>query len=286
MGLKNLIPKRGVDKNGRQYTRLVRPDGADDNAARVAQLPTVSSIKGNYYDYLQTSESVLQEIPQAKRVNISPEQLDGVFEVMQSFGVNDADTVGFRRYISKREQSGWGHEWSERGSNSRYTQRVGNQGNIIEASLHSINGQFEDYPRYFAGQADIREALGLPRFNPAEVAYLAGRYWDSRILHTLGDIPAEGARGLRKRYIEDISLQPGLADDLVDGLKGNYHDTVGNVRTYVETLGNTEKEDYSEFIELAEQGKKVAAKNRLAKFTYLNAWQKDALTRKLNSPKK
>jgi hypothetical protein len=283
-----LFKKQGVDKNGHQYTRLVRPEG-DTGTVRHGRIPSPTIVSADevdsYRDFIETSESIINNIPKSERINITPEQLDAVFGVMKEFGTQDDDSWGFRNHVAKK--SDHGYEWSERGWGSRFNMDTDREGNIRNVSLYNIGSgnQQAEYPRFAEGQAKLRSALGLPEYNDSEMRYIATRYFDSQILSTLGDIPGDGGRGLRKKYVSDIMDHKELIPDLIEGLKEQPVDVVGNMSGYVETLGTPGK-DYEPFLSKVREGKFVAAQNELSRYREFNDDQKRAINKKIDTLKK
>jgi len=285
-----LQPKQGVDKNGRQYTRLVRPEGSDQQGRRgripSPQIVTEREEGTSYDDYLETSESVLRDIPKNERVNITPEQLDTVFNVMQRFGTMDDDGWGFRRSFASTNDRHF--EWSERGFGSRLTADYGysDDAKIRDVHLYSISDWNEDknYPDFYEGQAEIRAALGIEEYHPSESRYLAGRYWDSHILPTLGDIPRDGALGLRNGYIDQIVQQPHIVKDIVEELKKQPTDEIARLDTYLDVLGKP-AQDKTPFLDRVAEGKVAMAERELGKLDFSRS-QKSAIMRKVKEIKK
>lgn len=285
-----LIPKKGVDKNGRAYTRLVRPEGADDNS-RVKRVPgpviyTEQQVvdEGIGYDErLETSESVLASIPRKYRANITPEQLDSLFNIMVQFGTRDNDTQGFRRYFASTEE--YHHEWSERGYGSRLTHVFDRDGNLRDIHFYSISDYREntEYPRYYRAQAEMRKIFGLPEYNESEIAHLAKKYWEINQFPILGDIPRDGAIFLREQYVRDILSQPHLINDILDELEKNPVEKVGNISTYVNVYGSDRNEkEIDRFNELVEKGD-IKSARYLVDDLGLNRDKRDLVYQKLDA---
>jgi len=285
----NLINKFGIDKNGHPYKRMVRPDGqqgsANDRSDRIPAPSIRTADLGKHT--LQSSEKVLQSIPKKDRGNITPDQLDAVFKIMQRFGTSSEDSYGFRRYFASNDRH---HEWSERGHGARLTHEFDRDGNVRDIHLYSLtNGPDEtDYPRYYRAQAELRKVFGLKDYNDTEISYLAKKYFDSQILPTLGNIPKEGALQLRDQYVRDIENQPEIIHDILDELEKNPRIEVGNLETFVQTFAynrNGDTTNPDKFVALVESGKFNEA-SRMIDSLGLDRDKKQPLIRKLDVLKK
>lgn len=283
----NLQPKQGIDKNGRQYTRMVNVDG-DSATQRINRVPSPQIVtqipEGEHrFDYMETTESILNGIEKSNRVNITPDQLDKVFNIMQRFGTHDDDSYGFRRFIATKENY---HEWSERGFGARLTLNLDRNGNIRDINLYSISDYDSDntYPTFYEGQAEIRSALGIEEYLPYDVKYLAGRYWDAHILPSLGEIPRDGAISLRNNYVQQVSQSPHLVKDIVDELKIQPRDEIANLGTYLNVMGKADQ-DYTAFLNNVDEGKVAMAEREIGKLGF-NRSQSAAIMRKVRDIKK
>jgi hypothetical protein len=276
----SLIPKRGTDKNGNAYTRLVRPDGDAPNS-RQGRIPAPTVSRQEVA--IESSADVIKSVPKSKRTSVTPEQLDGIFNIMKKFGTQDDDSWGLRSFVATKNLH---HEWSERGHNARLVIDTNNDGTIRGINLHGISN-LDDYPEFYKGQAELRKVMGFPEYNKNEVAYIARRFFDSEILPGLGDIPGDGGRFLRNKYVNDIQEQQDLVPDLLDALTENPRDKVGNLIGYMATLGKPEsEEEYDAINQKVKDGKFQAAINDVGRLREFNDDQKRAITDKITQRRK
>jgi len=284
-----LQPKQGVDKNGRQYTRLVRPEGSEQEGRR-GRIPAPQIVMqeevDNRSDFIETSQSILNDIPKANRTNITADQLDTIHSVMQDFGTFDDDSYGMRRYLAKRDRH---HEWSERGAGARLTMDLAfdGSGSVRDVHLYSISDYEEDktYPIFYEGQAKIRTALGLVPYNRHDVKHLAERYWDSHVLPSLAGVPSDGTKFLRKEYVASIAEQPELVPEIVSELKKQPLDKINSLETYLNALGS-DNEDYQPLLEKISEGKVAMAEKELDKLKSFNNSQRKAIKSNIRDTKK
>jgi len=185
----------------------------------------------------ESSAEVLRSIPKANRVKMSAEQLEGVFTVMQDFGVFADDPNGFRAFIAKRDQY---HEYSERGFGSRYYQTLDRDGAVKDVRLYPIDSSYGNRAAYYQGQAKLRKLFNLPEYEASEIADIAQSHWEANILPALGNMPADGAKFLRRQYIQDIVNQPHIVPEVLEEWRQQpeHHipDTDGSAATYIETV--------------------------------------------------
>jgi len=260
-----LRKKQGVDKNGRRYTRLVRSDTEGVTSVVNIPSPTLSVEQAQeegvrLSDLLETTQSVFDNVPQQDRAKITVEQLDALFVVAQKFGVDPADSYGFRRHVLKKDVY---PEWTERGHGTRILVEKRTDGTVYDARMYSINDyqSQEGTASYFRGQMELRETLGLEPLKSNELAYIAGAYWDRNWMHFLDGIPRDDKKKLREEYIADINQRPELIHDLLDELHENPRlkvrgDFVGFVDFAFYKDNQTERGDFVAEFEKALQNKK------------------------------
>jgi hypothetical protein len=188
-----------------------------------------------------SSVEILASIPKNERLKVTPEQMDGVFQVMRILGTQEDDSWGFRRHMASTSNHGW--EWSERGPGVRYNQTVSADGRITDVRIHSISDGDENPARLYLAQARARKALGLPEYSQRESQLVAEAYWNGHQLANYGDIEPEIARKLRDSYVKEIWDQQ-LTGKVAQAWHDSPDDEVSNLGAYINLTVTDEKHRY------------------------------------------
>lgn len=274
-----LVPKRGVDKNGRQYTRLVKVE--ENSRKRVpVPSPTLSREEATeqgigYEDLVETSQSIFDAVPKNRRANVTVEQVDAAFSIVTELTGDDSDFYGFRRHLLDVERHS---EWTHRPSGTRVIIGHNRDGDVRSANLYSIN-DYNDEERtvpYFRAEMALRKVLGLPEASGNEIRHMAGAYWDRQQMHYFdGGTPRDIRKKMRESYIDEIERQPHLLNDILDGIAAEPKLTVkGDFKEFVDFTFYShrymKRDEFFEKFEKALDNKKWNELDRLLSDTSLN----------------
>jgi hypothetical protein len=250
-----LVPKRGVDKNGRQYTRLVKVEESGWKRVAVPS-PTLSREEANeqgigYEDLVETSQSIFDAMSKDRRANVTVEQVDAAFGIVTELTGDDSDFYSFRHHLLDTE----GHsEWTHRPSGTRVIIKHGQDKSIRSVNMYSIDDYREEEKLvpYFRAEMALRKLFGLPEVSGSEIRHMAGEYWDRQQMHLFdGGTPRDIRKKMRESYIEEIARQPELLGDILDGIESEPQLTIkGNFKEFVEfTFYNHRYMKSEEFLE-------------------------------------